>query len=137
MAAGTKEDTQKSDLPVAKQVWAAEEIRCRIVDLSKTWKVRDAPDPNDPNLTPAEMDSVPVPEFPDPTVIVYFVPKPVFEIVIDDEGKVDRIGLIQGKVDPNLEALVESITRWRFKAANFKGKPICSIQIVAMPAVYE
>jgi hypothetical protein len=121
----------------SEEVWAAEKPQCPIKDLSKPWELENPPLLDDPRFLPAEIEIAPRPEFADSTTVVFFRPKPVFNIVVDPAGQPDRIGLIRGTMDTNLKEQIEVITRWRFQPATFNGRTICSIVIVSTPAVYE
>ena len=128
---------RSEDKTIAKEVWVAEQPRCPIRDLSEPWELENSPLLDDPRFVPAEIEDAPRPEFADSTTVVFFNPRPVFKIVVDPAGQTDRIGLIRGTLDANLEEQIEAIATWRFKPANFNGRPACSIVIVATPAVYE
>ena len=116
-------------------LWAAQEPHCQVVDLNKPWELQNAPDPDDPNLKMAELLNAPRPDF-GTNGQVHLRGRPVLQLVIDPEGRVERIGLIRGEEGPLMAALVESVTKWEFAPATYDEIPICSTQIVSMSAHY-
>ncbi len=119
----------------ATPIWAAEETHCQIVDLKTPWELKDAPDPEEPGFEMAELLKSTRPDF-GTNGQVHFRGRPVLQLVIDAEGRVERIGLIRGEKGPLLNALVESVASWEFEPATHDGTPICSMQIVSMSAHY-
>ncbi len=133
--ASPDEGGDRHEPPTAKPLWAADKIHCQIVDLKEPWVLKDGPDPDDPGLEMAELLKSARPDFGS-NGQVYFRGRPVLQLVIDTEGRVERIGLVRGEEGPRMNALVESVSRWEFAPATHDGIPICSIQIVSMSAHY-
>jgi hypothetical protein len=108
---------------------------CPIVDLTRPWVVEGSPDTEVPDLIMPEIEKSVRPDF-GVNGQVHLRQRPVFQLVIDPTGGVDRIGLIRGERDGLLDAVIESLTKFEFTPATHRGKPICATFVVSTSAHY-
>ncbi len=130
-ALGEPVDDPKTDQQLPAQVWVSNEVQCPL-NPEKPWN-KQLPYPPDPNgdhsVTEPEIlsgwdrpDDRPLDPSSRETIVL--------EAVVNEHGKVERIGLLKGDRSDYTSALIESMKGLVFKPATVNGEPVCFLHIL-------